>query len=117
MTAMTTPFAFFKFPFMPFGLRNVAQNFHSFMDEILKDLDFCFAYVEDILLFICYSEEHDQHRILFTKLQICGILLNPAKCVFRDSEISFLGKKSLPCVPSLSLNELLTSKPLLPPKP
>jgi hypothetical protein len=61
------------------------------MDEILKDLDFCFAYLDDILVFSHSSEEHDQNLcILFTKLQNCGILLNPARCV---SEISFLGHK------------------------
>ena len=36
----------------PFGLlRNAAQTFQRFMDEILKDLDFCFAYLDDILVF------------------------------------------------------------------
>jgi hypothetical protein len=64
------------------------------MDEILKDLDFCFAYLDDILVFSRSAEEHDQHlRILFTKLQNSGILLNPAKCVFLISEISFFGYK------------------------
>jgi len=37
------------------------------MDEILKDLDFCFAYLDDILVFSHSSQEHDQHlRTLFT---------------------------------------------------
>ena len=64
------------------------------MDEILKDLDFCFAYIDDILVFSCSPQEHDQHlRILFTQLQNYGILLNPSKCVFRVPEISFLGYK------------------------
>jgi hypothetical protein len=36
---------------MSFGLRNAAQTFHRFVDEILKDFDFCFAYIDDILVF------------------------------------------------------------------
>jgi len=93
-TAITTPFGLFEFPFMSFGLRNVAQTFQRFMDEILKDLDFCFAYIDDILVFSRSPQEHDQHlRILFTQLQNYGILLNPSKCVFRVPEISFLGYK------------------------
>jgi len=64
------------------------------MDEILKGLDFCFAYIDDILVFSRSPQEHDQHlRTLFTKLQKCGILLNPSKCVFRVPEISFLEYK------------------------
>jgi len=79
------------------GLRNAAQTFQRFMDEILKDLDFCFAYIDDILVFSRSPQEHDQHlRILFTQLQKFGILLNPSKCVFRVPEISFLGYKIFP---------------------
>jgi hypothetical protein len=93
-TAITTPFGLSEFSFMSFGLRNAAQTLQRFMDEILKDLDFCFAYLDDNIVFSRFSEEHDQNlRILFTKLQNCSILLNPAKCVFRVSEISFLGYK------------------------
>jgi len=45
-TAITTPFVLFEFPFMSFGLRNAAQTFQRFMDEILMDLPF-----DDILAF------------------------------------------------------------------
>jgi hypothetical protein len=39
-TAITTPFGLFEFPFMSFGLRNAAQTFQRFMDEVLRGLDF-----------------------------------------------------------------------------
>ena len=62
------------------------------MHEILKDLDFCFAYIDDILVFSHSPQEHDQHlRTLFAQLAKFGILLNPSKCVFRVPELSFLG--------------------------
>ena len=93
-TAITTPFGLYEFPFISFGLCNATQTFQSFMDEILKDLDFCFAYTDDILVFSHSPQEHDQHlHILFTQLQNYSILLNPSKCVFRVPEISFLGYK------------------------
>ena len=79
---------------MSFGLRNAAQTFQRFIDDILKDLDFCFAYIDDILVYNKSPEEHEQHlRTVFTTLQNYGILLNISKCVFRVSEISFLGYK------------------------
>ena len=93
-TAITTPFGLFEFPFMSFGLRNAAQTFQRFMDEVLKDLDSCFSYLDDILVFSRSAEEHEQHlRDLFTQLRKHGILLNPSKCVFRVPEVSFLGYK------------------------
>jgi hypothetical protein len=93
-TAITTPFGLFEFPFMSFGLRNAAQTFQRFMDEVLKDQHSCFSYQDDILVFSRSAEEHEQHlRDLFTQLRKHGILLNPSKCVFRVPEVSFLGYK------------------------
>jgi hypothetical protein len=70
------------------------HTFQRFMDAIPKDLDFCFVYIDDILVFSHSPQEHYLHlRTPFTRIQSSGILLNPSKCVFRVSEISFLGYK------------------------
>jgi len=91
-TAITTPFGFFEFPFMSFGLRNAAQTFQRLIREILREFDFYFAYIDDILIYLCTPEEHERHfRTLFRQLQAYGILLNPRKCVFRAAEFTFLG--------------------------
>ena len=50
-TAITMPFGLFEFSFVYFGLRNAAQKFQRFMDEILREFDFCFAYTDDILVY------------------------------------------------------------------
>jgi len=69
-TAITTPFGLFEFPFMSFGLQNAAQTFQQFMDEILRGFDFCFTYIDDILVFSCSLEEHERHlRKLFSQLK------------------------------------------------
>jgi hypothetical protein len=88
----TAPFGLFEFPFMSFGLHNAAQTFQRFMDNILRGLDLCFAYVDDIFVFSRTLEDHERHlRAIFVRLQTSGILINPAKCVFRSSEVTFLG--------------------------
>jgi hypothetical protein len=39
-------------------------------------------------------EEHERHlRVLYDRLQTYGILIIPAKCVFRASEVTFIGYK------------------------
>jgi hypothetical protein len=74
------------------GLRNAAKIFQRFMDEIPKDLDFRFAYLDDIFVFSHSLQEHDQHlHTLCTNLRPYGILLNTSKRVFRVPEISFTG--------------------------
>jgi hypothetical protein len=65
---------------MFFGLRNAAQTFQRFMDDILRGLDFCFAYVDDILVFSRSLEDYERHLLaIFRRLQTYGILINPAK--------------------------------------
>jgi len=100
---------------MSFGLRNAAQTFQRFMDEILKDLVFCFPYIDDILVFSRSPQEHDQHlHTLFTQLKIFGILLNPSKFVFLVPEISFLRYK-ISSVASQSLPDRVADFQACPP--
>ena len=60
-TAITTPFGLFEFLRMPFGLRNAAQTFQWFIDHILRDFNFCYAYIDDVLIASTNSVEHKQH--------------------------------------------------------
>ena len=60
--AITTPFGLYEFPFMSFGLRNAAQTCQSFMDEVLRGLDFLYVYI-DILIASSSEEEHQNHLL------------------------------------------------------
>jgi hypothetical protein len=65
---------------MSFSLHNAASTFQCFMDDILQGLNFCFAYLDDILIFSRSLEEHERHLwALFNRLQMYGILINPVK--------------------------------------
>ena len=85
-TAITTPFGLFEFQRMPFGLRNAAQTFQHFMDQVLCGLDFCYIYINDVLIASNTPEEHKVHlRLVVQHFKQYGILINPAKCVFGAS--------------------------------
>jgi len=103
-TAVTTPFGLYEFMAMPFGLKNAAQTFQRLMNKILQGLDFCFCYIDDVLVASSSKEEHKKHlRQVFKRFQENGISINPAKCIFGQSKIKFLaheisaeGTKPLP---------------------
>ncbi len=91
-TAVTTPFGLFEYMRMPFGLRNTAQTFQRFMDTVCRGLDFVFVYIDNILVFSHTPEEHAKHlEALFERLDAYGVIINPAKSVFGQSEVDFLG--------------------------
>lgn len=60
-TAVITPFGLFEFLVMPFGLRNAAQTFQRLMNILFADLDFCFCYLDDILIASVDEKEHIHH--------------------------------------------------------
>jgi hypothetical protein len=85
-TAIITPFGLFQFPFVYFGLCNAAQTFKCFMDDILRGLEFCFAYLDDILFFSRSLEDHERHlRAIFGRLQDVRDPEQP----FRSSDVPF----------------------------
>jgi len=91
-TAITTPFGLFEYCYMPFGLRNAAQTFQRFINEVIHGLDYCYAYIDDILVASKSEEEHEKHlEELFSRLDSYGIQLNPAKCILGASQVKFLG--------------------------
>ena len=91
-TAVTTPFGNFVFLRMPFGLRNAAQTFQRFMDEITRGLDFVYCYIDDILIFSKDKHEHQQHlEAIIARLHENGIVINAQKSHFFKQEVDFLG--------------------------
>ncbi|GFW99657.1 hypothetical protein TNCV_3418901 [Trichonephila clavipes] len=93
-SVIITPFGLFESTRMQFGLCNAAATFQRFIDEVLRNLPFVFAFVDDILVASSSPEEHLQHlQILFTRLQQYGLSLKPSKCIFGVTSIKFLGFK------------------------
>ena len=91
-TAIITPFGLYEYLMMPYGLRNAAQTFQRFMDQVCRELSFVFVYMDDILVASNTPEEHDQHlQTLFTRLSQYGLVINPDKCLFGVSTLDFLG--------------------------
>uniref|UniRef100_A0A5S6QNP3 RNA-directed DNA polymerase n=1 Tax=Trichuris muris TaxID=70415 RepID=A0A5S6QNP3_TRIMR len=91
-TAVTTPFGLYEFVMMPFGLRNAALTFQRFIDQVLRGIEDCFAYVDDILIASSSESEHVALlRKLLARLASFGIKVNRDKCVLGVASLVFLG--------------------------
>lgn len=77
---------------MCFGLRNAAQTFQRIVNEVLRGLDFSFAYINDQLIASRSEHEHEKHvRTVLERFQDYSIAISPAMCVFAVKTLTFLG--------------------------
>lgn len=91
-TAITTPFGLYEYRYMSFGLKNAAQTFQRFIDGVTRDLSYCFAYIDDILVASENQIQHIEHLTeLFERFRKYGITINPNKSIFGQETIIFLG--------------------------
>ncbi|GFT05918.1 transposon Tf2-11 polyprotein [Trichonephila clavipes] len=63
-----------------------------FIDEVTRNLEGVYAFVDNILIASRDPEEHHKHlKALFSRLHEYGLSINVSKCVFGVSKIDFLG--------------------------
>ena len=93
-TAIVTPFGLFEYLRMPFGLKNAAQTFQRFMDNVFRDMQFVYVYLDDNLVASSSTEEHCiDLRQLCERLAEYGLVVNPQTCVLGQSSLDFLGHR------------------------
>ena len=91
-TAVTTPLGLFNFTRTLFGLKNSGQTFQCFIDLVTPGIDFVFVYLDDLLVTSPDHRTHKKHlKIIFTRLEEYRIIIEPEKCQFVTTELSFLG--------------------------
>jgi len=91
-TAIITPFGLYEYNRMPFGLRNAGQTFQRLMDDVMRELDFCFTYMDDVMLASKNHDDHEGHlEEVLKRLQEQGLVLNIEKCVLGQPEVTYLG--------------------------
>jgi len=67
MMVITNPFGFFEYKY---GLRNASQTFQHQIFRAFGDLEFVFAFIDDILIASIIPEKHERHlHIVFQRLK------------------------------------------------
>ena len=76
---------------MCMGLSNEAQTFQRFIDQVIRDLDCCIVYVDDVFFSVNEEQHLNDLKTVFKRFNKYGIVLNADKCIFGQKEVKFLG--------------------------
>lgn len=82
----------FKYNRLPQGASSSAAIFQQIMDEILKDIDFVFCYLDDVLIAgVNLDDCYKKLLLVLQRLEEFNIKVNFKKCKFFVSELPYLG--------------------------
>ena len=94
-TAFVTPWGFYQWVRIPFGLMNAPSNFQRYMENVIGDLrgKCALPYLDDIIIHSKTFSDHVQHiGEVLQRLQQHGMKLKADKCELFRQEVKFLGR-------------------------
>lgn len=93
-TAFSTDGGMYQYTAMPFGLSIAPSSFSRMMALAFSGLspEHCFTYMDDLIVMGFSEQNHIENlRKVFETCRKCCLKLNPEKCQFFKTEVSFLG--------------------------
>ncbi|CAF1605744.1 unnamed protein product [Adineta ricciae] len=92
LVLINTPLGLYKYNRMPFGISGAPAIFQRLIDQVILDIPHCVAYLDDLLI-TGPTEATHLHTLdqVLNKLADYGFTCNPAKCVFFQDSVSYLG--------------------------
>jgi len=94
--AYRTRYGSYEFLVMPFGLTNAPATFYTLMNDIFHEWrdDFVVIYIDDILVYNNFMEEHVEHlQKVFQRLRENKLYAKFEKCEFGVMKMDFLGHR------------------------
>ena len=92
ISAFITPFGLFQYKVMPFGMTNAPSTFQRLINEIIRDLEGVYAYLDDIIIISNTWEEHLRRlSLLLDRLVKANLTINLKKSDFGKGTVCYLG--------------------------
>lgn len=83
LTTISTPFGFFRYKRMPFGISSAPAIFQKITDQIVAGIPYCAAYLDDIIVSGRNTEEHVLNLTkILERIKEFGFKCRFSKCEF-----------------------------------
>lgn len=92
VTTFITHRGMYRYKRLMFGVSCAPEMFQRIMEQLLAGCDNCVGFIDDVVVFGDDEDEHDQClRKVLGILKSRNVLLNTSKCLFKATELEFLG--------------------------
>ena len=92
ISAFVTPFGFYQYKVMPFGMKNSQATFQRLMNKVISGLEGCECYVDDVII---YSDSWEDHlkisEAFFKRVSEAKLTINLVKSELCHATVEYLG--------------------------
>ena len=82
----------FQYKVMPFGMKNAPATFQRMVNKLVRDIDGCEGYIDDVLIFSDNWSDHiRQIKCFFQIMREAKFTINLMKSEFGKATVKYLG--------------------------
>ena len=92
ISAFVTPSGLYQYKVMPFGMKNAPATFQRMVNKLVRDIDGCEGYVDDVVIFSDNWSDHiRQIKSFFQVMREAKLTINLMKSEFGKATVKYLG--------------------------
>ena len=92
ISAFVTPSGLYQYKVMPFGMKNAPATFQRMVNKLVRDIDGCEGYIDDVVIFSDNWSDHiHQIKRFFQIMRKAKLTINLMKSEFGKATVKYLG--------------------------
>ena len=92
ISAFVTPSGLYQYKVMPFGKKNAPATFQRMVNKLVRDIDGCEGYIDDVVIFSDNWSDHIcQIKSFFQIMREAKLTINLMKSEFGKATVKYLG--------------------------
>ena len=92
ISAFVTPSGLYQYKVMPFGMKNAPATFKRMVNKLVRDIDGCEGYIDDVVIFSDNWSDHiRQIKRFFQIMREAKLTINLMKSEFGKATVKYLG--------------------------
>ena len=92
ISAFVTPSGLYQYKVMPFGMKNAPATFQRMVNKLVRDIDRCEGYIDDVVIFSDNWSDHiRQIERFFQIMREAKLTINLMKSEFGKATVKYLG--------------------------